>query len=128
MLASSDGSDSLLRVAMFSGGSGSGSISRSLVKNPQIQLTNIINAYDDGLSTGRLRHLIPGYLGPSDVRKNITTLMPTRERELRSLRALLKVVGNPMAMFSCRCLENILPKACVRPGHELRQRDRQERD
>lgn len=80
----------MLRVTMFSGGRGSGSISRSLVKNPQIQLTNIINAYDDGLSTGRLRHFLPGYLGPSDVRKNITTLMPTRDRELHSLRALLE--------------------------------------
>ena len=75
---------------MFSGGRGSSSISRSLVRNPHVELTNIINAYDDGLSTGRLRHFIPGYLGPSDVRKNITTLMPTRERELVSLRALLE--------------------------------------
>lgn len=79
-----------LRVVMFSGGRGSASISRSLIKNPQVRLTNIINAYDDGLSTGRLRHFIPGYLGPSDVRKNITTLMPTRERELQSLRSLLE--------------------------------------
>jgi len=75
---------------MFSGGRGSSSISRSLVKNPHVALTNVINAYDDGLSTGRLRHFIPGYLGPSDVRKNITTLMPTRDRELVSLRALLE--------------------------------------
>lgn len=89
-VASSDGPISRLQVAMFSGGRGSASISRSLIKNPHVELTNIINAYDDGLSTGRLRHFIPGYLGPSDVRKNITTLMPMRERELRSLRALLE--------------------------------------
>ena len=80
----------LLRVVMFSGGRGSASISRALIKNPNIQLTNIINAYDDGLSTGRLRFFLPGFLGPSDVRKNITTLMPIRDRELRSLRTLLE--------------------------------------
>src|SRR5215813_10376094 len=49
VVASGDGAKSLLRVVMFSGGRGSASISRSLIKNPSIELTNIINAYDDGL-------------------------------------------------------------------------------
>jgi 2-phospho-L-lactate transferase/gluconeogenesis factor (CofD/UPF0052 family) len=89
-VASGDQVNPPLRVVMFSGGRGSASISRSLIKNPNIELTNIINAYDDGLSTGRLRFFLPGFLGPSDVRKNITTLMPIRDRELRSLRALLE--------------------------------------
>jgi 2-phospho-L-lactate transferase/gluconeogenesis factor (CofD/UPF0052 family) len=90
LVAPIDQASPLLRVVMFSGGRGSASISRALIKNPDIQLTNIINAYDDGLSTGRLRFFLPGFLGPSDVRKNITTLMPIRDRELRSLRALLE--------------------------------------
>src|SRR5262245_27558893 len=90
VVTSGDTAKPLLKVVMFSGGRGSASISRSLIKNPHIQLTNIINAYDDGLSTGRLRFFLPGFLGPSDVRKNITTLMPIRDRELRSLRALLE--------------------------------------
>ena len=89
-MGSSGRAESLLKVVMFSGGRGSASISRSLIKNPNIELTNIINAYDDGLSTGRLRFFLPGFLGPSDVRKNITTLMPIRDRELRSLRSLLE--------------------------------------
>ena len=79
-----------IKVAMFTGGRGSISITRSLLKNPDVALANIINAYDDGLSTGRLRAMLPGYLGPSDFRKNITTMMPTGNRPTRSLKALFE--------------------------------------
>ena len=79
-----------IRVAMFTGGRGASSITRSLLKNPAISLANIINAYDDGLSTGRLRALLPGYLGPSDFRKNITTMMPAEGRASHSLKALFE--------------------------------------
>ena len=75
---------------MFSGGTGSTSITRSLLENPAVELTNIINCYDDGHSTGRLRAFIPGYLGPSDVRKNITNMMPTDQTTTRSLKALFE--------------------------------------
>ena len=34
----------------------------------------LVNAYDDGLSTGTLRNFIPGMLGPSDFRKNLSYL------------------------------------------------------
>ena len=37
----------------------------------QVDLTVLVNSYDDGLSTGALRDCIPGMLGPSDVRKNV---------------------------------------------------------
>src|SRR5262249_46258634 len=33
------------------------------------------NAYDDGLSTGRLRGFVPGMLGASDFRKNLSQLL-----------------------------------------------------
>lgn len=75
-------------VVMFSGGSGTDSITTALVRHPQIRLRVVINAYDDGHSTGRLRMFIPSMLGPSDVRKNINRLMPTNERCQRSLKAL----------------------------------------
>src|SRR6202040_4192926 len=67
---------SKLNVVLFSGGSGTQSITEAFLKHPQIALTILINAYDDGHSTGRLRRFIPGMLGPSDVRKNINRLMP----------------------------------------------------
>src|ERR1700691_3443547 len=66
-----------LRVVMFSGGSGTKSIASFLLRHPQVDLTVVVNCYDDGHSTGRLRRFIPGMLGPSDIRKNIARMMPS---------------------------------------------------
>ena len=79
---------SKLSVVLFSGGSGTQSITEAFLKHPQISLTILINAYDDGHSTGRLRRFIPGMLGPSDVRKNINRLMPQSDQRHRALRFL----------------------------------------
>jgi 2-phospho-L-lactate transferase/gluconeogenesis factor (CofD/UPF0052 family) len=81
-------SRSTINVVLFSGGSGTRSLTDALRKHPQISLTIIINAYDDGLSTGRLRRFIPTMLGPSDVRKNINRLMPVAERSQKALKFL----------------------------------------
>ena len=77
-----------LHVVLFSGGSGTKTITEHFARHPQISLTILINCYDDGHSTGRLRQFIPGMLGPSDVRKNINNLMPTGERCYQALRLL----------------------------------------
>ena len=77
-----------LNVVLFSGGSGTQTITAAFLKHGQIALTILINAYDDGLSTGRLRRFIPGMLGPSDVRKNINRLMPRTQDCHLALRAL----------------------------------------
>jgi 2-phospho-L-lactate transferase/gluconeogenesis factor (CofD/UPF0052 family) len=79
---------SKLNVVLFSGGSGTQSITEAFLKHSQISLTILINAYDDGHSTGRLRRFIPGMLGPSDVRKNINRLMPQSDERHRALRSL----------------------------------------
>src|SRR6202140_3950526 len=79
---------SKLNVVLFSGGSGTQSITEAFLRHPQISLKILINAYDDRHSTGRLRRFIPGMLGPSDVRKNINRLMPATERSQKSLQAL----------------------------------------
>src|SRR5579862_3847904 len=79
---------SQINVVLFSGGSGTQSITEALLKHPQIDLKILINAYDDGHSTGRLRRFIPGMLGPSDVRKNINRLMPVAERSQKSLKSI----------------------------------------
>src|SRR6478672_5194742 len=62
------------RVVVFSGGRGSGVLSRQLVKDPRIELTLAINGYDDGLSTGEVRRFLGDSLGPSDFRKNASRL------------------------------------------------------
>ena len=79
---------SQINVVLFSGGSGTHSITEALLRHKQISLHILINAYDDGHSTGRLRRFIPSMLGPSDVRKNINRLMPSAERSHRSLKLL----------------------------------------
>jgi 2-phospho-L-lactate transferase/gluconeogenesis factor (CofD/UPF0052 family) len=64
-----------LSVVMFVGGRGARDITRELLEAPGVHLTNLLNAYDDGESTGALRNFVPGMLGPSDVRKNIATML-----------------------------------------------------
>lgn len=80
-----------LRVAMFSGGRGTGAITEALLRYPDIELTLLVNAYDDGLSTGLLRRFIPGMLGPSDIRKNISRFVGQRnDASSRALHFLLE--------------------------------------
>ncbi|BDC53187.1 hypothetical protein F183_A55020 (plasmid) [Bryobacterales bacterium F-183] len=77
-----------INVVLFSGGSGTQTITEALRLHPQIDLSIVINAYDDGHSTGRLRKFIPSMLGPSDVRKNLNRLMPVKERGQKALKFL----------------------------------------
>jgi 2-phospho-L-lactate transferase/gluconeogenesis factor (CofD/UPF0052 family) len=74
-----------LRVVLFSGGRGSGVLTRQLIGNPSIALTIAINGYDDGASTGEVRRFLGDSLGPSDFRKNASRLAT----ELRSCPAAL---------------------------------------
>lgn len=62
-------------LCLFSGGRGASSIISELVNVEEISLTILLNAYDDGLSTGYLRKLVPGMLGPSDIRKTFSTVL-----------------------------------------------------
>ena len=62
------------RIVLFCGGRGSATIIRALLRQTDVDLTLLVNAYDDGLSTGALRNFIPGMLGPSDFRKNLSYL------------------------------------------------------
>src|SRR5437870_13803269 len=63
-----------LRVAVFCGGRGATSILRALLRTPGVHLTVLVNAYDGGLSAGRLRGFVRGMLGASDFGKNLARL------------------------------------------------------
>ena len=63
-----------LRVVLFAGGRGSGALSRQLIASPHVDLTVVINGYDDGASTGEVRRFLGDVLGPSDFRKNASNL------------------------------------------------------
>ena len=43
-----------IEVVLFSGGRGGASIAQTLVSHEQVRLRVVVNAYDDGLSTGVL--------------------------------------------------------------------------
>jgi 2-phospho-L-lactate transferase/gluconeogenesis factor (CofD/UPF0052 family) len=64
----------MIKVANFCGGRGSNSIIREFVRYPHVRITNIVNAYDDGRSTGSIRKFFR-MLGPSDIRKNQLVMM-----------------------------------------------------
>ena len=80
-----------LSVVMFSGGRGTGALTEALLRYPDIKLSLLVNAYDDGLSTGLLRRFIPGMLGPSDIRKNLSRFLePRKDQTSETLRFLME--------------------------------------
>jgi len=64
-----------MRITIFGGGRGCTNIIKSLYSQTDYSVTFIVNAYDNGKSTGRIRKFVPGLLGPSDIRKNVSTLL-----------------------------------------------------
>lgn len=58
----------MLNVVIFNGGRGASATIQELLKKKGINLTSVVNAYDDGKSTGEIRRFF-GMLGPSDIRK-----------------------------------------------------------
>gem|GEM_PF-6516528 len=63
-------------VTVPCGGTGSGNIIKELQEYFDVNV--LLNAYDDGKSTGRIRDEF-AMLGPSDIVKNITTLVDTKK-------------------------------------------------
>ena len=78
------------RVVLFCGGRGSATIIRALLRRTDVELTLIVNAFDDGLSTGALRDFIPGMLGPSDFRKNLSYLFGNYSEAQYALKSLME--------------------------------------
>ncbi|HEY4076048.1 MAG TPA: 2-phospho-L-lactate transferase CofD family protein [Rhizomicrobium sp.] len=79
-----------VRIVLFCGGRGSATIIRALLRHTDIELTLLVNAYDDGLSTGALRNFIPGMLGPSDFRKNFSYLLGNYSNAQYALKNLME--------------------------------------
>jgi 2-phospho-L-lactate transferase/gluconeogenesis factor (CofD/UPF0052 family) len=79
------------RVVLFCGGTGASQLVRMYAGMDQIDLTVLVNCYDDGLSTGVLRKCVPGLLGPSDVRKNVRSSL---RRDRRDFAGLDHVLGH----------------------------------
>ncbi len=82
--------DGLVEIVMFSGGRGTTALANAFKRHAQIHITVVVNAYDDGLSTGGIRKFIPGMLGPSDIRKNISSLIDTEDSAKKALKDLIE--------------------------------------
>ena len=89
MSSSSGARGAGLSVVLFSGGRGSGALTRQLVTRPGVSLTIAINGYDDGASTGEVRRFLGDSLGPSDFRKNASRLAVELKTASPELIALL---------------------------------------
>lgn len=74
-----------MRIVIFTGGTGSIALQRGLYHELDERLDGVetklvVNAYDNGLSTGAVRRVMQGrILGPSDVRKNQTTRLQLQD-------------------------------------------------
>lgn len=65
----------MINVVVINGGRGAGTLIPALQQRGNISLTSVVNAYDDGKSTGEVRRHF-SMLGPSDIRKVQELLLP----------------------------------------------------
>ena len=65
----------MLNVVILNGGRGASTIISSLLERQRLHVTSVVNAYDDGKSTGVIRKFF-GMLGPSDIRKVQELMLP----------------------------------------------------
>lgn len=65
----------MINIVVFNGGRGSRTMLAEFLDMDEVYYTSIVNAYDDGKSTGILRSFF-GMLGPSDIRKVQELMLP----------------------------------------------------
>ena len=65
----------MLNIVVLNGGRGASSLIPSMLRQQGLNVTSIVNAYDDGKSTGEIRRFFD-MLGPSDIRKVQELMLP----------------------------------------------------
>jgi len=65
----------MINVVILNGGRGGASTIPVLLNTQGVRVTSVVNAYDDGKSTGEIRDFF-GMLGPSDIRKVQELMLP----------------------------------------------------
>jgi 2-phospho-L-lactate transferase/gluconeogenesis factor (CofD/UPF0052 family) len=73
----------MINIVCFNGGRGAATLISSLLETPNTKLTSIVNAYDDGKSTGAIRHFFD-MLGPSDIRKVQQLMLPNDDQDFKN--------------------------------------------
>lgn len=76
----------MVNVVSFNGGRGAKNLIPALINIDGINLTSIVNAYDDGKSTGTIRTFFR-MLGPSDIRKVQEAMVPEDLKDYSSILA-----------------------------------------
>lgn len=65
----------MLNVVILNGGRGAAAVIPALLARQGLHITSVVNAYDDGKSTGEIRRFF-SMLGPSDIRKVQELMLP----------------------------------------------------
>jgi len=65
----------MLNIVILNGGRGAAAVIPALLSRQGVHVTSVVNAYDDGKSTGEIRRFF-GMLGPSDIRKVQELMLP----------------------------------------------------
>lgn len=73
----------MLKVVILNGGRGAASVIPALLARQGIHVTSVVNAYDDGKSTGEIRKFF-GMLGPSDIRKVQELMLPQDDPDYKT--------------------------------------------
>ena len=73
----------MLNVLIINGGRGAASIIPELIKKEDLFVTSVVNAYDDGKSTGEIRRFFQ-MLGPSDIRKVQELMLPIQSENYKN--------------------------------------------
>ena len=77
----------MINVVVFNGGRGARNLIPTLLSTEGINLTSIVNAYDDGKSTGNIRSFFR-MLGPSDIRKVQEVMVPATLPDYKAVMSL----------------------------------------
>lgn len=77
----------MLNVVVLNGGRGASSLIPELLDRQGLYVTSVVNAYDDGKSTGNIRSYF-GMLGPSDIRKVQQLMLPKDDLNYDSYNSL----------------------------------------
>ena len=73
-----------MNILIFNGGRGANTIIKSLKKIKDANISSVVNAYDDGKSTGEIRKFFD-MLGPSDIRKVQTSFLEVNDTNIIDL-------------------------------------------
>ena len=77
----------MLNIVVLNGGRGAATLIPALLERQGLHVTSVVNAYDDGKSTGEIRSFF-GMLGPSDIRKVQQLMLPKDDPHYESYFAL----------------------------------------